>query len=92
MATYTAHYMTLNSDMNRQVGMFDFESKSKLNSKNNAHDARLAMLEKFGNDALTWQITKIERRQASTAKIDGQLQLDFRGPAKKKRKTRRKYM
>ena len=92
MATYVAHYATLNSDSNRQMGEFDFESKGKLKSKTNAHDARLTLLEKFGNDALSWQIYKIEKKKVSTGKIDGQLQLDFRGPAPKKRKTRRKYM
>ena len=92
MAIYVAHYTTLNSDKNRQRGEFDFESKSKLNSKTNTHDARLAMLERFGNEALSWQIYKIEKKKMSTGKIDGQLQLDFRGPAPKKRKARRKYM
>ena len=87
-----AHYATLNSDSNRQMGEFDFESKGKLKSKTNAHDARLTLLEKFGNDALSWQIYKIEKKKVSTGKIDGQLQLDFRGPAPKKRKIRRKYM
>lgn len=92
MGTYVAHYMTLNSDVNRLKGEFVFESKGKLKSKTNEHDARLAMLERFGNDALSWQIYKIEKRKAKAGKIDGQLQLDFRGPVPKKRKTRRKYM
>ena len=92
MGTYVAHYKTLNSDTNRQKGEFDFESQGKLKSRTNEHDARLAMLERFGNAALSWQIYKIEKKKASTGKIDGQLQLDFRGPAPKKRKSRRKYM
>lgn len=92
MTTYVAHYSTLNSDANRQMGEFDFESNGKLKSKTNAHDARLAMLERFGNAALSWQIYKIEKKKTSAGKIDGQLQLDFRGPAPKKRKARRKYM
>lgn len=92
MAFYIAHYTSLNADTNRVRGLFEFESSSKLNSKQNARDARLAMLEKFGNEALSWQIYKIEREKKAEAKIDGQLELDFRGPAPKKRKARRKYM
>ncbi len=50
------------------------------------------MLERFGNDAISWQIVKIEKKKARKSVIDGQLELDFRGPAPKKRKSRRKYL
>lgn len=92
MANYVAHYKTLDASSSHITGLFEFESTAKLNSKQNSHDARLAMLEKYGNEALSWQIVNIEKKKISKAKVDGQLALDFRGPAKKKRKTRRKYM
>lgn len=92
MPIYVAHYASLDSNALRVKGSFEFESDSKLGSKQNAHAARVAMLERFGNDAISWQIAKIEKKKIKKNVIDGQLELDFRGPAPKKRKTRRKYM
>ncbi len=92
MANYVAHYKTLDASSSHITGLFEFESNAKINSKKNSHDARLAMLEKFGNNALSWQIMHIEKKKISKARINGQLALDFRGPAKKKRKVQRKYM
>lgn len=92
MATYVAHYKSLDADTQRACGLFEFESGAKINSKQNAHDARLTMLENFGNEALSWRIEKIEKKKARDAKIDGQLAFDWRGPAPKKRKTRKKYL
>lgn len=91
MGRYVAHYKTLDSSSERLTGLFEFESTSKLNSKQNASDARLEMLKRFGNQALSWQIIKIERKR-KTKELNGQMELDFRGSPKNKRKQRRKYM
>lgn len=88
MQTFIAHYRSLNASAKRAKGLFEFESKSRLGSKANASDARMKMLELFGNDALSWTIENIEHKptakQDKTA--DGQLELDFRNPVKKARK------
>ncbi len=91
MATFTAHYISPNASDNRARGLFEFESAARLGSKANAHDARLHMLEMFGNAALSWEIVKIEHKRASKDHTDGQMQLDFRDPVKHKRKTKREY-
>lgn len=91
MGRYVAHYKTLDSSNERLNGLFEFESSSKLNSKQNSSDARLEMLKRFGNQALSWQIVSIEKKK-KTSEISGQMALDFRGSPKKKRKQRRKYM
>ncbi len=72
--------------------MFEFTSEARLGSKANVHDARIKMLELYGNDALAWQIEKVEHKTASAAKrqIDGQLELDFREPVHKSGKTRKR--
>ncbi len=66
-----------------------------MGSKTNATDARIKMLELYGNDALCWDIYKIERKAQSKVgktQSDGQLELDFRDPVKKrKRKPKREY-
>jgi hypothetical protein len=92
MPVYVAHYTSLDSNALRVKGSFEFSSTSKLGSKQNSHEARVCMLERFGNDAISWQIVKIEKKKARKSVIDGQLELDFRGPAPKKRKSRRKYL
>lgn len=90
MAEYIAHYRSLDSDSRHVSGMLGFESSARLGTKANAHDARLRMLEEFGTDALSWSIYKIDRKRNDAAQMDGQQQLDFRAPAKKrKRKTQR---
>lgn len=81
---FLAHYSSLDSDSKRERGVFEFESASRIGSKPNMHDARLKMLEIFGNDALSWQIGQIERATSSSP-IGGQMELDFREPAKKRR-------
>lgn len=75
----------------RSRGLFEFESDARLGSKANLHDARLRMLEMFGNDALSWNIEKVEHVRATDARSDGQLELDFRAPVKKKRKRSKGY-
>lgn len=53
MSTFTAHYYSPKADEDRVNGLFDFDSENRLGSKALEKDARLAMLERFGNDALT---------------------------------------
>ena len=89
MQTFIAHYRSLNASKDRAKGLFEFDSESRLGSKANASDARMKMLELFGNEALSWTIENIERKPASKQdkQADGQLELAFRNPVKKKRKT-----
>ncbi len=47
----------------------------------------MRMLELYGKDAVSWSIDKIEKKKASNAVVDGQLELDFR-PEKQTRKRR----
>jgi hypothetical protein len=91
MTTYVAHYKSLDSDTQRAKGLFEFESAARLNTKANMHDARVCMLENFGNEALSWTIDKIEKKSAKEEKVDGQLELDFRAPKKQTRKRARQY-
>ena len=90
MQTFVAHYRSLNASSERAKGLFEFESSSRLGSKANASDARMKMLELFGNDALSWTIEKIEHAPAKKqgSQSDGQLELDFRDPVKKRRRRR----
>ncbi|MDO4400208.1 MAG: hypothetical protein Q4D27_04585 [Coriobacteriia bacterium] len=73
---------------NPQSGQFTFESKHPLNSKANEQDARYRMLDLFGNEAVAWSVTHIERAKAAEADAPVQLGLDFREPKKtRKRRT-----
>ena len=91
MAAFRAHYRSADASSKRAKGSFEFESASRLGSKANSHDARVRMLEIFGNDALAWSIDTIERisTERSKATSDGQLELDFRDPVKDAPKRRR---
>ena len=89
MTLYLAHYQSPARADVRGMGTFEFESDARAGSKENQHDARMKMLEMFGKDAASWQISKIERKKAKSDVLDGQLQLDFR-PVKKRRKRRTK--
>ncbi len=90
LADYVAYYRSLDSDSRHISGMLSFTSDARLGTKANAHDARLRMLEEFGNEALSWSIYRIDRKRARTDQMDGQQQLDFREPAKRrKRNTQR---
>lgn len=91
MAIFLAHYKSPDASSNRAKGLFEFESDTRLGSKANKHDARIRMLELFGNEALGWSIEKIEKKTASKQEQDGQLELDFRKPVGKKRKKKREY-
>ena len=73
---------------NPQSGQFTFESRHPLNSKANEQDARYKMLELFGNEAVAWSVTHVERAHAADADAPVQLGLDFREPKKtRKRRT-----
>ena len=93
LATFIAHYRSPDASAQRARGLFEFESEARFGSRANAHDARLRMLELYGNDALAWNIEKIEKKKMNDGVSDGQLELDFRDPVKKpKRKQPRKYL
>lgn len=92
MSTFTAHYFSPSADKERVNGLFDFESDNRLGSRALDKDARLAMLERFGNYALTWVIDKIERKKKRSSQVDGQMMLDFREPVQApKRKKKKGY-
>lgn len=92
MQTYIAHYRSPNASASRAKGLFEFESEARMGTKANAHDARIRMLELFGNVALSWTIDKIERKKVTASHSDGQLELDFRAPKpERKRKVKREY-
>ncbi|WP_165060868.1 MULTISPECIES: hypothetical protein [unclassified Adlercreutzia] len=85
MATYIAHYRSLNSAAEHISGLFEFESSARLGTKANAHDARMHMLEDFGNTALSWNIYKIDRKRGDSQQINGQQELDFRKPTRRRK-------
>lgn len=90
MAVFTAHYLSLKSSAKRVNGLFDFESNNRLGSKALQKDARLAMLERFGQDSLPWTIDKIERKKKRSGQVDGQMMLDFRDPVPEKKRKKKK--
>lgn len=96
MAVFVAHYRSPDAASERARGLFEFESSARLGSKANAHDARVRMLELYGADALSWNVTSIEHKKPGRAQdaSDGQLELDFRepvpdAPRKRRRSTKR---
>ena len=88
MKTYRAHYKSPHG-ANPVNGTFEFESEHNAGSRKNATDARIRMLEEFGNEAVSWQIDSIELVSGVAEASDiVQLQLDFREPKKtRKRRT-----
>ena len=89
MATYIAHYRSPDSDAERARGTFEFESAARAGSKQNMRDARLAMLELFGNAAVPWIITETELKRGAGAVASGQMELDFREPVEEPKRRRR---
>lgn len=82
MKTYRAHYKSP-AGAHPVNGTFEFESENKANSKLNATDARIKMLEMFGNEAVSWEIDSIELAGDAEAAVEYvQPQLDFREPKK----------
>lgn len=88
MKTYRAHYVSP-AGADPVNGTFEFESEHNAGSRKNATDARIKMLEEFGNDAVSWQIDSIELVTGAVEASDFfQPQLDFREPKKvRKRRT-----
>ena len=88
MKTYKAHYVSPHG-ANPVNGTFEFESEHNAGSKKNATDARIKMLEEFGNEAVSWLIDSIELVSGTEEASDYfQPQLDFREPKKvRKRRT-----
>lgn len=91
MSLFVAKYRSPNASGERSRGLFEFESDARLGSKANAHDARVKMLELYGNDALAWTIEDIRHKskKPAAAQADGQMELDFREPLKEAPKRRR---
>ncbi|MBQ9068406.1 MAG: hypothetical protein IJ131_04970, partial [Eggerthellaceae bacterium] len=84
--TYGAHYKSPHG-ANPVNGTFEFESMYNAGSKKNATDARIRMLEEFGNEAVSWQIDSIELVSGAEEASDTvQLQLDFREPKKTRKR------
>ncbi|WP_283170514.1 hypothetical protein [Curtanaerobium respiraculi] len=81
MKTYRAHYVSP-AGANPVNGTFEFESDNKAHSKANMTDARIRMLELFGNEAVSWVIDDVELLKQKDAVGYAQLQLDFREPKK----------
>lgn len=82
MKTYRAHYQSPRG-ANPVNGTFEFESENKAGSKKNATDARIKMLELFGNEAVSWQIDTVELAGEVESAVEYiQPQLDFREPKK----------
>lgn len=82
MKTYRAHYKSPQG-AHPVNGTFEFESDNKAGSKLNAKDARIKMLEMFGNEAVAWMIDSIELAgEVEAAAEYVQPQLDFREPKK----------
>lgn len=87
MGFFRAQYASPHN-ANPQSGQFTFESKHQLGSKGNEQDARYKMLELFGNEAVSWNIIRVERTKSTEADAPVQLGLDFREPKKtRKRRT-----
>jgi hypothetical protein len=90
LTDYVAHFLSPASSTDRASGTFVFSSEASANSKANLHDARVRMLEIYGNRALSWNIERIER-QSSKTQGDGQMALDFREPPHEKKRKRRNF-
>lgn len=87
MPTYIAHYKSPNG-MDRASGVFEFTSEHRAGSKQNIHDARMCMLEAYGNEAVAWQIDSVEVKKADDIRGDHQMQIDFREAPEHKPKKR----
>ena len=65
MPTYIAHYKSPNGTA-QVSGVFEFESSHRAGSKQNMHDARMCMLQAYGNEAVAWQIDSVESKKSTT--------------------------
>lgn len=87
MPLYVAHYKSPNGST-PVSGVFEFSSNHRAGSKQNMHDARMHMLQSYGNEAVAWQIDAVETKKADDARSDHQMQIDFRDPAEHRPKKR----
>lgn len=90
MQRYVAHYISPAKGASA-TGIFEFDSSARAGSKANLHDARIAMLERFGKDAVSWVIDSVERKKADDTRCDNQMEFDFREPVRKKRPRKKEY-
>ncbi|MEG0504698.1 MAG: hypothetical protein RR547_08660, partial [Raoultibacter sp.] len=78
---------------NPTKGFFEFESEFRANSKKNIHDARLKMLETFGQDAVSWVIDEVKLKKKKDELCGDQIELDFRPPKQpRKRRASKKWL
>lgn len=87
---YLAHYRSPNASAARAAGVFEFESDARVGTKAVLQDARMAMLELYGKEAVAWIIESVERRKKSTKVVSGQLTLDFRDPVQERKRPKKK--
>lgn len=87
--TYRAKYRSPGKNAG-EMGTFEFESAFRAGTKGNMHDARLEMLERFGSEAVAWQIHNVELTKDSSgdSPADGQAEIDFRPEAPRRRRRR----
>ena len=90
MQTYLAHY-TSPKHSESATGAFEYQSASRANTKKNLHDARVKMLETYGKEAVSWVIDSVELKKEKDTRPDGQMELDFREPQKKKRPRKKEW-
>ena len=50
----------------------------------------MKMLELYGSKAVSWNIVKVERKQATREVCDEQMELDFRAPKPERKRAKRK--
>ncbi|WP_058986514.1 hypothetical protein [Hugonella massiliensis] len=81
MKTYRAHYLSPRG-AHPVNGTFEFESEGHAGSKKNMTDARIKMLELFGNEAVSWIIDEVEHVKEPAPGDFAQAQIDFREPKK----------
>lgn len=84
MKTYRAHYKSPRGE-HPVNGTFEFESSANAGSKKNMTDARIKMLETFGNEAVSWMIDHVELVRNDEVAGYVQPQLDFREPKKSRK-------
>lgn len=90
--TYVAHY-TSPVTTSPVKGFFEFESIHRASSKLNRHDARVRMLEIYGQDAVSWVVDSVKIKRKNDKICGDQLELDFREPKKpRKRRATKKYL
>ena len=83
--TYIAHY-TSPTNSSPAKGFFEYESKYRASSKDNYRDARIKMLDIYGEKAVSWVIDELKLKRENERLCGDQLELDFRKPPRKRRR------